>query len=59
MAKGLFGAGCFWGVQEKFHHLQGVNSTCVGYAGGNTQHPTYKEVCSGFNQSCGSLFSGF
>lgn len=43
----LFGAGCFWGVQEKFHRLSGVNDTRVGYAGGCTENPTYQQVCTG------------
>ncbi len=40
------GAGCFWGVQASFDQLDGVIETSVGYTGGNTKDPTYKEVCS-------------
>ena len=43
----VFGMGCFWGAERKFWELEGVYSTSVGYAGGFTPNPTYKEVCSG------------
>lgn len=43
----LFGLGCFWGAERKFWQMPGVYSTAVGYAGGFTPNPTYKEVCSG------------
>src|SRR5580704_11892997 len=42
-----FGMGCFWGAEKKFWELPGVFSTQVGYAGGTTPNPTYREVCSG------------
>lgn len=42
----MFGAGCFWGVEEKFRQTRGVIATAVGYAGGRTDAPTYHEVCS-------------
>jgi peptide-methionine (S)-S-oxide reductase len=43
----IFGLGCFWGAERKFWETPGVYSTAVGYAGGATPNPTYKEVCSG------------
>ncbi len=43
----IFGAGCFWGVEEIMWQVPGVWSTSVGYAGGSTPHPSYEEVCSG------------
>lgn len=39
--------GCFWGAERVFWEIPGVITTAVGYAGGFTQNPTYKEVCSG------------
>ncbi len=42
-----FGMGCFWGAERKFWSLPGVVTTAVGYAGGVTPNPTYREVCSG------------
>jgi len=42
-----FGAGCFWGIEQAFRQLEGVIDTAVGYAGGQTEEPTYQAVCSG------------
>ena len=47
MELALFGMGCFWGAEKMFWKLEGVYSTSVGYAGGFTPNPTYREVCSG------------
>ncbi len=43
----MFGMGCFWGAEKKFWQDPGVYSTAVGYAGGFTPNPTYREVCTG------------
>ncbi len=43
----LFGLGCFWGAERAFWNIPGVYVTAVGYAGGLTPNPTYREVCSG------------
>lgn len=47
MQTATFGAGCFWGVEEAFRNVAGVLATAAGYAGGTTENPAYKEVCSG------------
>ncbi len=43
----VFGMGCFWGAERLFWQLDGVYTTSVGYAGGATPNPDYREVCSG------------
>ena len=43
----VFGMGCFWGAEKMFWEAPGVYTTAVGYAGGYTSNPTYREVCSG------------
>jgi peptide-methionine (S)-S-oxide reductase len=47
LQRAVFGMGCFWGAEKKFWTLPGVYSTAVGYAGGPTPNPTYREVCTG------------
>ncbi|MFC6631889.1 peptide-methionine (S)-S-oxide reductase MsrA [Microbulbifer taiwanensis] len=47
LEKAVFGMGCFWGAERLFWEIDGVYSTAVGYAGGSTPNPNYREVCSG------------
>ena len=47
LEKITFGGGCFWCVEAVFDQLLGVETVTSGYAGGHTENPTYKEVCSG------------
>ena len=46
MEEAMFGMGCFWGVERKFWQTKGVWLTMVGYAGGFTPNPTYRETCT-------------
>ena len=41
------GGGCFWCLEAVFSRLEGVKSVTPGYAGGNSQNPTYEQVCTG------------
>ncbi|WP_137291550.1 peptide-methionine (S)-S-oxide reductase MsrA [Natronorubrum halophilum] len=47
MKRATFGGGCFWCVEAAMEQLEGVESVTSGYAGGHTENPTYREVCSG------------
>jgi peptide-methionine (S)-S-oxide reductase len=42
----IFAAGCFWGIETAFRNIPGVVDAAVGYSGGHTQNPTYKDVCT-------------
>ena len=46
-ATATLGGGCFWCVEAAFEELSGVTDVTSGYAGGETEDPTYREVCSG------------
>ncbi len=46
MAKATFGAGCFWGVEQRFREIPGVSEAVSGYEGGKLDHPTYHDVCT-------------
>lgn len=55
MKKIVLAGGCFWGVEAYFNVKKGIANTKVGYANGNTQNPTYEEVCrtnTGFAEAC-------
>jgi peptide-methionine (S)-S-oxide reductase len=43
----VLAGGCFWGVQEVFHHIKGVKDVVSGYAGGSVASPSYEQVSTG------------
>lgn len=43
----IFGMGCYWGAERLFWQQPGVWLTQVGFADGQTQNPTYEQVCAG------------
>ena len=47
MAKATFAAGCFWAPEVKFRAIAGVSEAVVGYIGGTTADPSYRDVCTG------------
>jgi peptide-methionine (S)-S-oxide reductase len=47
LEQAMFAMGCFWGVERVFWQLPGVYATAVGYAGGTTADPDYRQVCTG------------
>ncbi|MEP0985262.1 peptide-methionine (S)-S-oxide reductase MsrA [Ekhidna sp.] len=47
MEKATFGSGCFWCTEAMFQRLKGVYNVKSGYSGGESNNPTYREVCSG------------
>lgn len=46
-AVATFAGGCFWCMEHPYDELEGVLSTTVGYTGGDTKNPTYREVSAG------------
>ncbi|MFI5254515.1 MAG: peptide-methionine (S)-S-oxide reductase MsrA, partial [Candidatus Limnocylindrales bacterium] len=55
----VFALGCFWGAEKDFWQLPGVLSTAVGYAGGYTPNPTYREACSGMTGHAESVLVAY
>jgi len=47
LERAMFALGCFWGAEKTFWELPGVYATAVGYAGGHSANPTYRQVCGG------------
>ena len=47
LQKAMFGAGCFWGVEDFFLQVPGVSDAVSGYAGGTSDNPSYRQVCHG------------
>lgn len=50
LEQATLGAGCFWGIDKIFSETTGVYIASVGYMGGITKNPTYKDVCKGDTQ---------
>jgi len=47
LKKAIFGAGCFWCIEAVFQRVEGVSDVESGYIGGQTENPTYREICTG------------
>ena len=47
MQQALFAGGCFWCTEAVFLQLKGVHQVISGYAGGDTAHPSYEDICTG------------
>ncbi|WP_332898959.1 peptide-methionine (S)-S-oxide reductase MsrA [Haladaptatus sp. CMSO5] len=47
LATATFAGGCFWCVEAAFKELRGVTDVTSGYTGGETENPTYEQICSG------------
>ena len=47
MELATFGSGCFWCTEAVFQRVRGVSKVVSGYAGGQVENPTYRQVCSG------------
>lgn len=45
--KATFGGGCFWCLEAVFERLPGVTNVVSGYAGGQVENPSYRQVCNG------------
>lgn len=45
--KATIAGGCFWCIEAAFERVRGVEDAVSGYCGGNTEHPSYEQVCSG------------
>ena len=59
LQRAVFGMGCFWGAERQFWTLAGVYTTAVGYAGGLTPNPTYREICGGMTGHAEVLLAVF
>ena len=47
LKQATFAAGCFWGVEAAFSKIDGIVATSVGYCGGHTKNPTYRQISTG------------